>query len=395
MNFRFTEEQESVREEMFSLCTELGQNAPVELTGAPEDKWMTDEGWEYNHQCWKEIAEHGWISIDWPVEYGGQGRSRVYKAFLSEAMGYNRISHDAGMGIVAPTLLTFGSEEQKHRFLPGIDSGDVHWCQLWSEPGAGSDLANVSTKGVRDGDCYIINGQKTWTTGGHRADWGFMVFRTDPNVKPKHKGLSYILVDMKTPGITVSPLPQMNFKHGYNDVFFDDVRVPVENLVGQENDGWKVTRGAMNAERSGLGVLAKLQRYLDILVQYCNTTTVNDKRLSEDPIIRDQLAEIACNLAATKALSYRVIWAQDAGVMGAFEASAIKVRSSEIYMDISNFGNDILGPYGQVKHSRWAPLSGIFEDEYQSSMSLALAAGTNEIQRNIIAWEGLGLPRMR
>jgi len=395
MDFELTREQKAIRDEMFAVCAELGQSAPVELTGAPEDKWLTDEGWEYNKHCWKEIAKRGWISIDWPVEYGGQGRSRIYKAFLSEAMGYNRISHDAGMCVVAPTLLTFGTEEQKHRFLPLIASGDAHWCQLWSEPEAGSDLANVTTRGVKEGDYYIINGQKTWTTGGHRADWGFMIFRTDPNAKPKHRGLSYILVDMKSPGITVSPLPQMNFKHGYNDVFFDDVRVPSENLIGKENDGWKVTRGAMNSERSGLGVLAKLQRYLDVLVRYCNETEANGKRLSEDPIIRNRLAEIACDLAASKALSYRIIWLQDAGGVGAFEASAIKIRSSEIYMSISYLGNEIMGPYGQVKDSRWSPLQGIFEDEYQSSMALAMAAGTNEIQRNIIAWERLSLPRMR
>ncbi|MFC2028155.1 acyl-CoA dehydrogenase family protein [Chloroflexota bacterium] len=395
MDFELTEEQKAIRDEMFAVCAVLGRNAPVELTGAPEDKWLTDEGWEYNKHCWKEIAKRRWISIDWPVEYGGQGCSRMYKAFLAEAMGYNRISHDAGMGIVAPTLLTFGSEDQKHRFLPPIASGDVHWCQLWSEPGAGSDIANVSTRGIREGNLYVINGQKTWTTGGHRADWGFMVFRTDPDAKPKHRGLSYILVDMKTPGITVRPLLQMNFKHGYNDVFFDDVRVPVNNLIGKENEGWKVIRGAMNAERSGLGVLAKLQRYLDVLVRYCNETEVNGKRLSEDPILRNRLAEIACDLAASKALSYRIIWLQDAGGVGAFEASAIKIRSSEIYVSISYLGNEIMGPFGQVKDSKWAPLQGIFENEYQSSMSLVLGAGTNEIQRNIIAWEGLRLPRMR
>ncbi|MBM3133468.1 MAG: acyl-CoA dehydrogenase [Chloroflexi bacterium] len=395
MDFSLTEEQKALREEMFRVCAELGKNGPAELTGAPEDKWLTDEGWEHNHRAWKEIAKRGWLSIDWPVEYGGQGRSRIYKAFLAEAMGYNRISPDAGIGIVAPTLFAFGTEDQKHRFLPSIASGDVHWCQLWSEPGAGSDLANVSTRGVRAGDHYVINGQKTWTTGGHRADWGFMVFRTDPNAKPKHRGLSYILVDMKTPGITVRALPQMNFKHGYNEVFLDEVQVPAANLIGKENDGWKITRGAMNSERSGLGVLAKLQRYVDVLVEYCNETEVEGKRLSEDPIIRNRIAEIACDLAAAKALSYRVIWAQDAGQTTAFEPSAIKVRSSEIYMNISYLGNEIIGPFGQVKNSRWAPLQGIFEDEYQSSMALALAAGTNEIQRNIIAWEGLGLPRMR
>lgn len=395
MDFELTEEQKAVIDEMFAVCAELGKNAPVELTGAPEDKWLTDEGWEYNKHCWKEIANRGWISIDWPVEFGGQGRSRIYKAFIAEAMGYNRISHDAGMGIVAPTLLTFGTDEQKHRFLPPIASGDTHWCQMWSEPAAGSDIANVSTRGIRDGDFYVINGQKTWTTGGHRADWGFMLFRTDPDAKPKHRGLSYILVDMQSPGISVSPLRQMNFKHGYNDVFFDDVHVPVENLIGKENEGWKIARGAMNAERSGLGVLAKLQRYLDVMVQYCNETEVNGKRLSEDPIIRNRLAEVACNLAASKALAYRVIWLQDAGVPGTFEASAIKILSSEIYMNISYLGSEMIGPFGQVRDSRWAPLSGIFEDEYQSSMALAMGAGTNEIQRNIIAWEGLGLPRMR
>lgn len=395
MDFSLTQEDQATRTEMFEFCEELGRGGPPELTGAPEDKWLTDEGFGHNTCCWREIAGKGWLSIDWPREYGGQGRSRICKAFLSEAMSYHRISGDAGVGIVAPTVLAFGTEEQKQRFLPGIALGTTQWCQLWSEPDAGSDLANVSTRGIREGEWHVVNGQKTWSTGAHRADWGFMLVRTDPRAKPKHRGLSYLLVDMKSPGISVRPLLSTSLRHGYNDVFFDDVRIPAENRIGEENEGWRIVRRSMNFERSGLGFLGKLDRMLEQLVAYCNDTHENGTPLWASLVIRDRLAEIACELAASRALSYRVIWMQEAGLAGSVEASAVKVRAAELNVRLAHLGNQILGPFGQVKRSGWAPLEGVYEDEYQSSMGLLLAAGTNEIQKNVIAWEGLGLPRMK
>ena len=399
MDFGLTKEQEDARREMFEVCKELSKKQPPDWgrSLSLESIYSSDEGWEFNLYCAKEFAKRGWLSIDWPTEYGGQGRPKIYKALLAEAKEYYKLPGEDlfGVHILAPTLLWFGSEEQKRKYLPPIAAGETFWCQLWSEPGAGSDLANVSTRGVRQGDEYILNGQKIWTTGAHRADWGFMLFKTDPNADPKHRGLSYILVDMKSPGITVKPLLFMNREHAFNEVFFDDVHIPVENRLGEENKGWLVTRGAMNAERSGIGTLASIERDFDDLVEYCNNTIVDGEPLAKNAVIRDQLADVACKLEANKALSYRMAWEQDSGKMDAIRASATKVFGGELAVRVVCLGNEILGPYGQVVTSKWAPVKGYFENEYQTILGMSIAAGSNEIQRNLIAWEGLGLPRLR
>lgn len=397
MDFKFTEQEESVRREMFKVCRELEKKQPPGWLDMMESPVEDDESWEYYCYCCKELAKRGWLSIDWPTEYGGQGHSKLYKAFLAEAAGYHRLmpGDGFGVGMLAPVLLEFGTEEQKREFLPPIASADVYWCQLWSEPSAGSDLANVSTRGVRKGDLYVVNGQKTWTSGAHRADWGFMLLSTDPNAQPKHRGLSFILVDLKSPGISVNSIPSMNLVHNFNEVFFDDVEIPAKNLVGGENKGWRVTRGLMNAERSGVGIIAQMQRNYEELVEFCCNNTRGGQPLSKNPLIRNRLAEFACDLEAARALAYRIAWAQDKGVMGAVEASAIKVFTGDLQERLAYLGSEILGAYGQVKSSKWAPLEGYYEHMYQSAFALTIGGGTNEIQRNIIAWEGLGLPRMR
>ena len=398
MDFKLSEEEQSVRTEMFEVCLELEKKQPSGWTHTREQEYASSGAYyEYDRLCAKEFAKRGWLSIDWPVEYGGQGRSKIYKAFLAEATGYHKVSgvDQFGVDMLPPTLLEFGSEEQKKEFLPPVARADVIWSQLWSEPNAGSDLANVYTRGVRKGDVYVVNGQKTWTSGAHRAHWGFMLIKTDPDAQPKHRGLSFILVDMKSPGITVSPIPFMNLMHTFNDVFFDDVEIPAKHLVGEENKGWRITRGTMDAERSGMGSVARMQRDLEELVEFCRNTKTGGKPLSENPIIRNRLAETACELEATRALGYRLAWAQDKGVMSAVEASANKVFAGDLTVRFAYLGNELLGVYGQVRTSKWAPLTGYYEDMYQSTFAETVSAGTNEIQRNIIAWEGLGLPRMR
>ncbi len=397
MDFGFTPDQEKIRQEMFQVCKELEKKRPPSWTGTIDDMFNLDEGWEYHRYCNREFAKRRWLSIDWPTEYEGMGRTKIYQVMFAEARGYHKLQgvDIFATGILAPTLLEFGTEAQRKQFLPPVARAETPWCQLWSEPEAGSDLANVQTKGVRQGDHYVINGQKIWTSGGHRADWGFCVFRTDPDAKPKHRGISYILLDMKTPGLEVKPLKFMNGCHYYNEVFFTDVKVPVKNLLGEENKGWVVTRGAMNAERSGMQFLTGLQRDLEDLVEFCNNEKVGGKPLSADPIVRHKLAEISCDLEAARSLSYRIIWMQDAGVAGAMEASACKVFTGELAIHLSYLGNELLGPYGQVRYSKWAPLRGYYEATYQTSFAMSISAGSNEIQRNLIAWEGLGLPRMR
>jgi alkylation response protein AidB-like acyl-CoA dehydrogenase len=394
MDFRLTEEQEKRRKEFFDVCKELEKKKP-EGTYTLMDAFEidTEEGIAYQESCRKEFAKRGWLRLGWPSEYGGTG-TVTDRAFLGEATGYHGVPgvDGFGVGMLAPMLLSEASEEIKRRFLPPIGNGDVLWCELWSEPNAGSDLAAVSTTAVRKGDEYIINGQKTWTSFAHRTDWGFGLFKTDPQGR-KHHNLSFLLVDMKTPGVTIKPLYYFDGKHFYNEVFFDDVHVPAENIVGEENKGWQVAQTLAGFERSSVGIIMTLQRQLEDLVEYCNETKVRGKPLSRDPIIRNRLAEVACEIEANRTLAYHVADLQDRNQMALFDASAIKVYSSELWERLAALAADILGVYGQVKTSKWAPMGGAWESNINTCLITSIAAGTNEIQKNIIAWFGLGMPR--
>jgi alkylation response protein AidB-like acyl-CoA dehydrogenase len=319
------------------------------------------------------------------------------QVFFAEARGYYGIpgTDIFGYSMLAPTLLAAGSEEVKRKFLPGIASADTMWCELWSEPNAGSDLASLTTTAIRKGDEYIMNGQKTWTSGAHRADWGFGVFKTDPTA-PKHHNLSFLLVeDMKAPGITVKPILYMDMGHLYNEVYFDDVHVPAENIVGEEGKGWQVTQVLAGFERSNLEFVMMMQRQLEDLVKYCNETRIDGELLAKNPLIRNRLAGIACDTEAARCLAYRVADLQDKNQFSAFDASAVKVFAGELGERMAFLATDILGPYGQVKSSKWAPLYGFWEAQYQQCFVLTISMGTNEIQKNIISWYGLGLPRMK
>jgi alkylation response protein AidB-like acyl-CoA dehydrogenase len=395
VDFRLTDEQVKLRQEFYDVCKELEKKKPKGFAGL-ESIYDTDEGWEYHRYCAKEFAKRGWISLGWPPEYGGKG-TIMDKVFFAEARGYYDVPgiDIFGPEMLAPTLLGVGNETLNKRFLPGIASGEVQWCELWSEPNAGSDLASLTTSAVKKGDHYVINGQKIWSTGAHRADWAFALVRTDPNAPKKQMGITFILFDMKSPGVTVRPLYYMDQAHVYNEVFLDDVHVPVENVVGEENKGWQVTQLLAGFERSSLGAIMMMLRQLEELVKYCNETKVGGKLLAHDPLIRNRLANIACEIEALRCLGYRIADAQQKNEMAGFEASGVHILASEVQERLAWLGTDILGPYGQVKRSKWSPLDGWYEKWYQQSFVLFIAMGTNEIQRNIIAWYGLGLPRMK
>lgn len=395
MDFKLTDEQVALRDEFFEVCKELEKRKPEGFAGL-ESTYDTDEGWQYHLYCAKEFAKRGWLALGWPPEYGGKG-SMMERVFLAEATGYYDIPglDVFGVGMLGPTLVAAASEEIKREFLPKIASADIMFCQLWSEPNAGSDLAALTTTARREGDEYVINGQKTWSTGAHRADWTFALVRTDPNAETKHRGLTYLMFDMKTPGITVRPLLYMDRGHLYNEVFLDDVRVPVKYVIGEENKGWAVTQLTASFERSNLGAIMGMQRGLRDLVNYCNETKVNGEPLAKNPIVRNKLADIACQIEAARALAYRIADAQNKDEMALFDASAVKVFAGDLSRRIAMVGADLLGPYAQVKRSQWAPMRGAIERDYQQYFILTVSMGTNEIQRNIIAWYGLGLPRMR
>ncbi|MBM3167113.1 MAG: hypothetical protein FJZ94_06675, partial [Chloroflexi bacterium] len=383
MNFKLTDEQVKRRGEFFAVCRELEKVKPPNWVGI-EAMYRGDECWEFHRHCAKEFGKRGWLALAWPAEYGGMG-DMMDKVMFSEARGYHGIrGMDVfGVQMLAPTILHAGNEEVKRRFLPPIASAEVMWCELWSEPDAGSDLASLTSTAIKKGNEYVINGQKIWTTGAHRADWGFGVFKTAPEAK-KHHNLSFLLMDMKTPGITVRSIPYMTGNPAYNEVFFDDVHVPAENIVGQENGGWAVVNILAGFERSGIDQVMSMVRGVEELVKFCNETKRGGQPLSKDPIIRSRLAQLAIEVEAARTLAYRIADLQNQGEMALMDASAGKVFFSEIGERLAFFATDMLGHYGQVRHSKWAPLSGLWEDMYQECFVTTISMGTNEIQRNII-----------
>ena len=394
MNFELTAEEKARRKEFFDVCKELEKKRPPSLLDF-ETVFELSEPWQFHLDCAKEFAKKGWLALNWPAEYGGSG-TMMDQVLFAEARGYHGIPgvDIFGVQMLAPTMLQAANEAVKKEFLPPIARGEVMWCELWSEPNAGSDLAALSTTAIKKGDEYIINGQKTWNTGAHRADWGFGVFKTDPAGR-KHHNMTFILLDMKTPGVTVRPIPYIDGEAPYCEVYFDDVHVPAKNIVGQENEGWAVVNLLAGFERSGIGEIVFMLRELEELVKYCNETKRNGKPLSKDPLVRNRVAQLACELEAAKAIAYRIADLQNRNEMALMDASAAKIFYSELGERFAFIATDIVGPYGQVKTSRWAPTNGAWEKKFYDCFVTTISMGTNEIQRNIIAWYGLGLPRMK
>ncbi|MFO7963529.1 MAG: acyl-CoA dehydrogenase family protein [Desulfobacterales bacterium] len=394
MDFGFTPEQEAFRAEVKAF---IEKEVPKKWKDLGYGIWEEDdESWEMTRDWFRKMGQRGYLSLTWPKEYGGQERSHIYQLILDEEM--SRAGTPSGIetmitiGWVCPTIMVFGTPEQKEMILPKAAGGELVFCLGYSEPDAGSDLAGVRTTAVEEGDAFIISGQKIWTTIGHRADYCWLVARTDPDA-PKHKGLSMFIVDMKTPGIKVNPLINILGFHSFNEVFFDDVRVPKKNLVGQKNMGWYQLAMALDHERSGVGTPAALKRMIDELVHYCKTTRREGKLLADDPVVRKKLAHVALEAEILRMICFRVTSIQAKGNVPNYEASMAKVMTTEIMERTSNIALSILGPYGQLdRGSRRAPLGGMFLRQFLHSPS-SVGGGTSEIQRNIIAMRGLGLPR--
>ncbi len=396
MDFRFTPEEEALRKEFDDFFKEEMKKAPPQWGTSMEAIFGIDECWEFHEQTARKLAAKDWLARPWPREYGGQDASLVEQFIFNDVMGYHRgagVDH-WGIALLAPTLLFSANDEQKREHLPPIARAEIFWTQLWSEPGAGSDLASLTTRAVRDGDDYIISGQKTWTSGGHRADWGFMLARTNPEEK-RSRGLSFFLVDMKSPGITIEPILNLEGSHLFNEVFLDDVRVPARNMVGGENQGWVASQMTSNFERSMIQLFAYLTRELEELVEFCKEPKWGGEVLANNPLVRHTLAQLAIEIEAGRAFSYSILWEQMKGglIMAAPLAAAAKALATELVQRFTYAGSEILGLYGQVKESRWAPLQGRFEKEYQLCPGLNMAGGTSEIMRNLICSLGLGLPR--
>ncbi|MCH8161522.1 MAG: acyl-CoA dehydrogenase family protein [Chloroflexi bacterium] len=388
MDFKFSDEEEKFREEVREF---LRQELPADWDGGAYGEGGGAE--EVGPRITKKLAERKWLAMAWPEEYGGLGAPHMRQLIYNEEMSYHAAPGGYSMGVawVGPAVMLYGSEEQKQRFLPGITSGEDVWCTLYSEPEAGSDLASLQTSAVRDGDDFVINGQKIWTSGAQRSDWGWLAARTDPEA-PKHKGISTFAVKMDTPGITVRPLINMAGQSGFSEVFFDNVRIPKENLVGELNRGWYQVAVALDFERSGIQAYAGGRRTLERLVEFVQEHP--DETVRRNPAIRHRLADRAVELAAGTNIAYRIPWMQSKGLIPNYEASISKLFGSEFSQRLALTGVQLLGMYGGLEpESKWAPMKGRLERAYLQAVASTIAAGTSEVQRGIIATRGLGLPR--
>ena len=394
MNITFTEQEEGFRQEIRDfLKDELPEDwDPLGKPGrTPEEQQAFSRGMS------KLLADRGWLTLAWPEEYGGQGRSIMEQVIYNEEMSYwNVPGTELGTGAISwvgPVLMLAGTDDQKREHLPPIAKAERYWCTLYSEPGSGSDLASLQTSAVRDGDDFVINGQKIWTSSAHFADWGWLAARTNPDA-PKHRGISIFMLDMKSPGVEVKPIYNMAGGHDFNEVYFNDVRVPSGNLVGTEDRGWYTLAVALDFERSGVGYSAGARRTLDALTRYVKETQRGGVPLSKDPNVRRKLAQRYVETEVSRWLSYRVAWMQSQGQIPNAEASMSKMYGTELTQRVARTGMEILGMAGQLSgDSKWAPLYGHIQQAYLMSTSSTIAAGTSEIQRNIIAQRGLGLPR--
>ena len=341
----------------------------------------------------EKMGERGWLTMAWPKEYGGGGRSFVEQAIFFERISYH---HAPGMDvstlISGPTILRFGSEELKSEWIPRIVKGNLKFWLAYSEPNAGSDLAAIQARADASGDDLIVNGQKIWGSGAHVADCGWMVARTDM-AAPPYKGTSLFIVDNKSPGITIRPIVNINGFHSFNEVFFDNVRVPKKNVVGEMNMGFYYLMVALDFERLVISMGGFRRRFEDLL-NYSRNTRRNGKLLSEDSRVRAKLAQLATEIEIAFLLYFKTAWMMDNNLFPNIEASEIKLITTLLSRKLADTGMEIMGQQAQLwPGSHRAPLSGRFAVGYLDSISAVIGAGTSEIQRNILAQRGLGLKR--
>jgi alkylation response protein AidB-like acyl-CoA dehydrogenase len=391
MDFHFTEQEEAFRKEVRSW---LERNVPDDLRGrafaasrAEPDEVRKLRAWQ------KKMFEAGYVGINWPREFGGRGAPLTEQIILYQEMARAeapQFVNRGGLSMLGPTLMKHGTPAQHARFLQRILTADDLWCQGFSEPNAGSDLANLQTRAVRDGDHYVVNGQKVWTSMGHVADWGFFLVRTDPGA-PKHKGISFLLVDMKTPGITLRPLRQITGEAEFNETFLDNVRVPVENLVGKENEGWGVAITTLAYERDVLTFIRhiSLRNALHRLIRLARTTG-----RANDPIIRQKIASLWIGEQALSLNGFRSLTnIIKRGAPGP-EGSTSKLFWSHLDQELAQTATEILGPYAQLaRGSDRAPDEGQWEFYMALAQGSGIRAGTTEILKNILGERVLGLPK--
>src|SRR5579863_7799257 len=394
MDFNYSDEDEAFRQELRAW---LAVNAPHDQIQSLAGGFEQDEDDFRRKLSWfRKLAAAGWTCVDWPTEFGGRGLSLLRTVIYHEEL--QRVNAPmpfigSGPSLIGPTLMQWGTDEQKRRFVPKIITGEEVWCQGYSEPNSGSDLASLQTRAIEEGDYFRINGQKIWTSQAQYADWAFVLCRTDPEA-PKHRGISYILVDMKTPGITVRPLLQMTGARGFNEVFSDDVRVPRKNLVGEKNNGWQVAIATLMFERGVGGGGQPLIAVVDELAALATRIKRDGQPAWGDANVRQKLAQFKCEAEALRYTNLRQLTRRLRGLPPRSEGSIMKLCATELNLRIEMFAMELLGPFSQMEFK--APLAldeGRWLYRMLSARGGTIAAGINQIQHNIIGERVLGLPK--
>jgi alkylation response protein AidB-like acyl-CoA dehydrogenase len=393
MDFRYTDEEEAFRKEVQAFIKESMPPGWLGVDPGPEEEAREDV-YPLAQQMWRKLGQKGWIGLTLPKAYGGQEAPPWKEMILLQELAYRGSPGMDTAVAQVDLILSFGTEEQKRRFLIPITRGEVKWAIGMSEPNAGSDTFAVQLRAVEEKDCFVLNGQKIWSSGAHHANYEMVYARTDP--ENKHMGLSVFMVDLASPGIAMRQITQMTGIGAFCEVFFDNVRVPKENLLGEKNGGWQVLLHAFGAERTyGLFAIYNAKRYLDQLIQYCNETYVDGQPLSKDPLVRSRLAQMAIEVEVGCNLGHELNWQAAQGQPTVKASNQIKVHGAAVAQRVANLGTQILGLYGPLhERSKWVRLGGRLSHEYLSTLGSSLAGGTTENSKNHIAGKaGLGLPK--
>jgi alkylation response protein AidB-like acyl-CoA dehydrogenase len=396
MDFDFTPEQQAFRAEVRGW---LAEHVPADLKGRGFASSRADRAEVDRLREWQlTLHKAGYVGIDWPAEYGGRGASIMEQIILYEEMSRAQSPQPVnrgGLSMLGPTLMKHGTTAQRTTHLAKILTGEEIWCQGFSEPNAGSDLANLQTRAVLDGDWYVLNGQKVWTSMAHVADWGFFLVRTDPDA-PKHKGISFILIDMKTPGLSIRPLRQITGEAEFNEVFLENARVPAANVVGKVNEGWGVALTTLAYERDVLTMIRhiSLRTALERLVALAKRTIKHGRPASQDPVMRQKIASLAVAERCLQLNGYRSLTRILRGKAPGPEGSTSKLFWSQVDQDLADVAIEVIGPYSQIAApSPLAPDEGQWEFYALLARGSGIRAGTSEILRNILGERVLGLPK--
>ena len=393
MDFNYTPQEEAFRKEVRDWLAENMKELPKwygrrDISGPEID---SEEYHQFSLWWHRKLYDAGFVGLAWPKEYGGRSATVMEQVVFSEELAKHRApgpTNAHGLGWVGPTLIGVGTEEQKKRFLPKILTAEEMWCTLYSEPEAGSDLANIQTRAVEDGDDFVVNGQKVWSSGARWADWAVLLAKTEPDA-PRHRNLTYFIVDMRTPGITVRPLRQITGHAEFNETFLDDVRIPKHQMLGELHRGWYIAMGALEFERSGVGGAIGRENTIRDLIKIAK-----EKGLNKEQLVRQKLAQFYIESNVVRYIGLRNLTHQLRGERPGPEGSVGRVFATEYGHRLQDFAVQLQGPYATLmKGSKYAIEDGRWQQSFLGSRGASIATGTTEIQKNVIAQRVLGLPR--